>query len=213
MGTIARWTSRITASFDWLLDQVENHEALVTSAIKEMQEAASKAHVQLRRVQKDGERLRERHAVALEKTNLWRERALRVHDSDRSKALECMRRRKAAEREVDYLQKQLKEHDRVLLQLKADLGLIGDRIEELKRRKNAFSARQTRTEAIEVIQREELSAVREIDEVFDRWEIKLGVCDLANIAADSLEEEFEEGERLEELEVALDALVRENTAA
>lgn len=43
MNVFKRWTTSIASSFDYVINQVENHDALVTAAIREMQSSGAKA--------------------------------------------------------------------------------------------------------------------------------------------------------------------------
>lgn len=207
MRLIKRWTTSVAASFDSLISQVENHEALVTSAIREMQEAGAKAKVQLQRVRRDGERMQKRLGELREKSELWAERAVRVHETDKQGALECLRRRKAVHREIEYLERQVAEHVRLEKQLTADLGKIGERLDELQRKKNALSARQYRSEALQAGQVDDLGLIAEIDDIFDRWEVKVCQAESFSESSDRFEADFESTEEGKVLEQELLELV------
>lgn len=200
MNVVKRWTTSIASSFDWVISQVENHEALITSALREMQGYGAKARVQLERVKRDGERMTQRINELQELEGVWAERALRTEPADREKAYECLRRRHGSTREREHLQTQLREHGRMQRQLEEDLKLIDERIADLKRKKNSLSARQYRAEALKAGQWSELGIIGEIDEIFDRWEMKLGQYETSVQQGDDFEDEF----RREEDRVALE---------
>lgn len=208
MNFIRRWTTSISSSFEWVINQVENHDAVVSATIRDMQVAGSKAKAQLFRVQKDGERMRKRTTELKELQTVWAERALRVGEKDKDKAIECLRRRKGTERELKHLEEQLREHARLESQLITDLKLIEERISELKRKKNAFNARQYRAEALKASQLSELGLVGEIDEIFERWETKIGEYENFEFGTDPLEDEFVSEEEKRGLEAELADLMR-----
>ena len=60
MHAFRRWTAGLVSRVDWMVSQVENHEALAESAIRDVQRAAARARVQLGRVRQDGSTLRRR---------------------------------------------------------------------------------------------------------------------------------------------------------
>ncbi len=212
MSIIKRWTTSIAWSFDQLMNHVENHEALVSGAIREMQEFGAKARVQLKRVQRDSRTMQQRVKELEEVQALWAERALRVMNSDNEKALDCLRRRRRAAAECAALKEQLREHLQVEEQLVADLAVIKERIEELKRKKNELCAREYRTQAAQAGQLTDLGLVREIDEIFNRWEMKVGVCESFVEPPDTLEDSFVAEEERQMLEAELVALVRSSAA-
>ncbi len=209
MKALKRWTTSISSSFDWVISQVENHETLVGSAIREMQHASAKAKMQLNRVKKDGSAMRERLAELKEAEKLWQDRALSVHTSDPQKALECIRRKKRSEREIKAIEGHIKEHRKLEKQLSGDLETIHSRISELKRKKNAFAARQYRAEAAQAGQREDIGLITEIDEIFDRWEGRLAQCEAFESVPDGFEDDFLQEEEDQQLEAELEALIKQ----
>lgn len=211
MNFMKRWTASIATSFDWVISQVENHEALVSAALREMQSAGAKARVQLERVRRDGGRMDQRARELQEMQAIWNERAVRVAQEDRDRALECIRRRRELERELRTVEEQRREHARVQEQLGSDLKLIDERIGELKRKKNTLSARQYRAEALKAGQLSELGIIGEIDEIFDRWEMKIGVYESSTGNDDNFSEQFVSEESRIQLEAELDQLVAGTT--
>jgi phage shock protein A len=207
MNILKRWTTTVSSSFDWMMNQVENHDALVTAAIREMQEAGAKAKMQLARVKKDGEQMRKRVVEVKEMVTVWEERAVRSNEKDRTKALECLRRKKRAAEEQKQIEKQLLEHETLEKQLIQDLRTIDERVNELKRKKNTFSARQYRAEALKAGQLSELGIIGEIDEIFERWDHKIVRYDSLAETHDDLDVEFEREEDRVALEIELEELV------
>lgn len=202
-----RWTTSVSTSFDWVMSQVENHDALVGAAIREMQTAGAKARVQLDRVRRDGERMKRRVGEVNELIVLWNERAIKAGAQEKEKAIECLRRKHQSEREAKTLEAQIAEHIRVESQLTADLKVIDERIGELRRKKNTLNARQYRAEALKAGQLGELGLIGEIDEIFDRWEVKLGQYEGSFSAADPLAEGYAAEEERSALEAELASLV------
>ncbi len=214
MKMLKRWVSCVTANFDWVLTQVENHEALVDSAIREMQAAGGKARVQLARVRRDGESMRQRLEQNRELEKSWTERAIRIGATEQEKALECLRRKKTVQLEIAALEKQVAEHGRLEVQLAADLKHLSTRIDELKRKKNTMSARQYRAEAMRVGQTEDMALISELGDIFERWENRVAEAETINIEPeDSLDAELKSDEQQVELESELAALLKAAEAA
>ncbi len=210
MNLFKRWTSSVYSSFDWMISQVENHEALVTSALREMKQAGGKANAQLKQIQRDGAAMRSRLAELEQAETSWKERALKAHESDRERALECLQRKKAVENERKALSEQLQDHEKFEKQLTADLKVIEQRIAELKRKKHTLCARQHRSDALRASAPEEIGLIAEIDDIFERWEIKLDQREEFSFAKDSFEEEFVAEESREALNAELDQIVADS---
>lgn len=215
MKAIKRWTTSITASFDALISQVENHDALVSSAIREMQEAGTRAKVQLSRVKRDGEKLRRRLAELHSSEEQWKERALQCAPLDEQRALECLRRQKRVQREIGELEEQSREHARIERQLSDDMKVVEDKLTKLTQQRNLMRTRQSRAEALRIVREDDSSLLYDIDDIFERWESKVtqyeceGGCGGAD--NDALEEEFVSQEEEQELRAQLKAL-RETAA-
>lgn len=211
MKTIRRITTGLFANFDWAVTQIENHEALVNAAMREIQHAASKAKVQLARVKQDGERMRQRVKSLQDSEALWAERAVRCSALDQAKALECLRRRKKALAEIAELETQLKNHARLEEDLCKDLENIERRIEELRRKRNTLRTRESTAEALAAFQSQDAGLIAELDDVFDRWEIKVGsyetISSCSSGSERALEAEFAGAEEENALKAELDALV------
>lgn len=197
MKAIKRWTTTLSSSFDWVISQVENHEALVSTAIREMQIAAGNAQVQLARVKKDGISMRERSGHLRLTILQWEERALASQIESEEKALECIRRKRRCERELQQLELSVTQHAKLEVQLSQDLQTIRNRIDELKRKKNELAAREYRAQAARAGASDDLGIINELDDIFDRWESRVTAVETYSVPLDSLEEEFiiEEEER------------------
>lgn len=213
MNTFRRIASSITASFEWVANQVENHEALVNSALKEVQEASAKARVQLQKVQADGKGMRKKLIELREAEEQWKERALKAAKLDEKRALECVKRRKRVQADIGTLEEQEREHAKLEKQLGEDLVKVEDRFQQLKKQRNLLRTRQSRAEAMGALHIEDSCLISEIDDIFERWETKVteyelqGNCTVGD--RDLLDEEFQSEEEESELKESLAALIAE----
>ena len=213
MRYLKRWTTGVMSRIDTFVSQVENHEALVNEALKDLQQATARAQVQLKRVREDGERLRRQLAEQREQAGRWRERAKGSVDDD-SRAVECLRREKAARRSVGELERRIEEHERTEQQLVSDVRSLDGRLAKLKDQRNLMRTRQSRAEALGVVQGSAVHLTGDIDEMFDRWEMRVteaeSVGDVSLSTEDSFESEYTSQEEQAELRAELVELRREN---
>jgi len=209
MSTLRRIAASITTSFDWMVNQIENHEALVETALREMQQAAGKARVQLKRVKLDGKKMRESLDELSNRAETWAQRAVRIRDEDEKKALDCIRRRNAAKKERAQVEKRLEAHSKLEVQLESDLKQIYSRLEELKQKKNMYLAREYRAKAQQVGKLPDIDLITEVDDIFVRWDSKIDLTEIYAAPADELEEEFSSQEEEEELLAELDELTKQ----
>jgi phage shock protein A len=212
MGSFLRWTTGFGSRIDAMVSQIENHDALVNAAIRDAKEARARARVQLKRVRQDGQRMQRRCTELAESERRWKERAVRTAGDDEGRALECVRRMKRAAHERVELLSQTGEHTRIEAQLARDIRRIDDRIENLVQQRNLLRTRQSRAEALAAADQDDGRRLAEVDEILERWEIKVSRvetdfdCDLDE--GDELELTLGAEEEREALRSELDDLLR-----
>lgn len=213
MKLIKRWISTLANGFDQVISQVENHEALIASAVREMKQAKAMAQTQFGRIQADGDKLKGRLAKLSELESTWTQRAVDIHRSDENQALQCLRRKREVAQDIKTLSSQIREHQDFEQQLVSDLKLIDRRIVELERKKNAFSARQYRAQTLQLAEGEECSVNTEINEIFSRWEAKLSACE--QICPENIHEPrtTQQEEEDEDLKKELASLLAQHSSA
>lgn len=218
MNRFRIWTTGLLSRVDWMVSQVENHEALAQSAIADVARAAARARVQLARVREDGARLRRQLGEAGEAETVWRDRARRSAPEDEARALECLRRSKRSERRAAELERRVDEHERAEKQLAHDVGAIDERLAQLKEKRNLLRTRESRAHALATVHAAGVPLGSDAHDLFDRWEARVterefeGDC--AGLATpgpddDTFEDEFVTVEENESLRAELADLLRE----
>ena len=206
MNRMKRWTMSMTSWVDGVLAQVENHEAAVSSAIGRVRHSTARARVQLKRVERDQQALRDTLLEEEEAIDAWRRRAKSAEDEN--VALECLRRHKASERRVLRLRQRLGEHERCHKELSDGIRVLNGRLCELTERKNLMRTRQSRAEAAHGMA-STTGPIGDLEDVFDRWETRVGEIEIASECAepiDAFEAELEAVEESAELRLELEAL-------
>ncbi len=206
MNRVKRWTMSVTSWVDGVLAQVENHEATVNSAIARVRRSTAQARVQIRRVERDTQALRDSLASEEEAVVAWRRRAQTALDDER--ALECLRRRKAAERRVVALRRRLAEQERTHKELAQGIKILHGRLSELTERKNVMRARESHAEAAHGMT-SAAGPIGDLEDVFDRWESRLGEIEIATDyvePVDAFEAEIDEEEENRALQIELEEL-------
>jgi phage shock protein A len=211
MARIKRWTHGFVASIDSMIVQVENHEALATSALRDLEQGVARSKVQLMRVERDGRALRQALDEEREAALRWRDRARREEDGARG--MECLRRHKRSESRVRDLVHNQTEHERIEAQLRRDVQTLERRLIELRQQRNTMRTRQSRAEAFNAVQGSGDAQNGEIGEIFERWETRVAESEVASgcllASIDSFDEEFLDAEEEASLKLELRALKEE----
>jgi phage shock protein A len=203
-----RFTSGFLSSIDGFIAQVENHEALATSALRELEQGVGRSKVQLVRVGRDGLALRQALVEEREASIRWRERAKR--EDDESRALECLRRAKRSDARALELSSQATQHERIEGQLKRDVLTLEARLTELRQQRNTMRTRQSRAEALVIVQGSGGANSGEIGAIFERWEERVAESEVHSgclgLTLDTLDEELTSAEEQAALKLELEAL-------
>jgi phage shock protein A len=211
MARFKRWTHGFVASIDSMIVQVENHEALATSALRDLEQGVARSKVQLMRVERDGRALSQALAEEREAAIRWRDRARR--EENEARGLECLRRHRRAEARVRELSHNQAEHERIEQALKRDVLTLERRLIELRQQRNTMRTRQSRAEAFSVVQGNGAVENGEIGQIFERWETRVAESEVASgclvASVDSFDEELLDAEEAASLKLELRALKEE----
>lgn len=200
--------TRISASFGRFCDHIENHEAVADALLRDGQRAAAELRVRQRRLQTDGQRLRQRLDEAESSAARWEQRARTCHAQDKDKALECIRRRKVALREVETLNDELKQHESLCQQLQQSREQVEARLETMRHQKNTLATRELRARVLSG-NGEAWPEADQAEGLFDRWEVALASRETIPCVEplDDLEAQFAREEDKTALEAELDELL------
>ncbi|HEY6560390.1 MAG TPA: PspA/IM30 family protein [Polyangiaceae bacterium] len=211
MARFKRWTHGVVAGIDSLIVQVENHEALATSALNDLEHGVARSKVQLLRVERDGRALTQALCEEREAVVRWRDRARR--DEDEARALECLRRYKRAEARAAELTHNHAEHQRIEQALKRDVQTLERRLSELRQQRNTMRTRQSRAEAFAAVQGNAALESGELDSIFEHWETRVAESEVASgcllASVDRFDEAFLDAEEAASLKLELQALKEE----
>lgn len=216
MSYFGRWTQAVFSRIDHLVAQVENHESLAASSLRDVQSSLAQARVRLARVTRDGQRLEQRHRASSADARKWKERALATPEKEHQRALECLKRSQALESQTADLEARLAEHRLAEKQLQGDVARVEERFRELKEKLNLMRTRQSRAEALQASRAADDCGNQRLDQVFERWEERITTLelddDLPAGSTDSFEMEFVEQEERQALEAELVALRQKQAA-
>jgi phage shock protein A len=212
MKMFRRISATINAQINTLIDEIENHEAVADLALADIREALLRAKYQIHRVQSEQRSLGEKLKDLRSAEKRWSERALRIKESDRDQALECVRRIKQAREDIDATELQLAGHEELERKLAEDVRAIEKKFEELKRKRSELAARESRAQALTAVSRHQEAT--DVGGVFDRWELEVMRGEAegefpSEGPRDSFEEKFKSEEERAELETLLNELSKQ----
>jgi phage shock protein A len=195
MSLLKRITLAVSTQVDRLVGEIENHDAVVEAGIRESRMAYAKAMVRHARMREEGERVRRKLEALRADAAAWRERALGCDQSgpDEEKALECLRRSKRAETQVESLRQTWERHVEVEQRLAREIAAVRQRVESLEHRRQLMRGREATADAASRIRETETGAGLNLDDIFERWEIQVTEAEVATetvTAGDAFEAQF-----------------------
>jgi phage shock protein A len=208
MNPFKRLYVSVKTQINEVADDFENHEAVAEAAIHELEKLAARTRMQIGRIDREVKAMEERQAALRNDAAAWAERAVRVA-ADEARALECVRRLEAVEREAAAAARAHQETLSLRQKIRAEYERQTAKLDEAKRRRALLSSRQYQAEYANLPGLLGGDAVG-IDAVFDRWEVRLSTAELGNPdlpEPDSLAAEFERAEKAEALRQRLADLV------
>ncbi|MCF7969754.1 MAG: PspA/IM30 family protein [Methylococcaceae bacterium] len=207
MNSLKRIFISLKGQIDHVADEFENHEALAGAAIQDLQAIASKTRLHLHRVSKMSAQYQKQLAEQQEQACLWSERAIKVRAEDEQKALQCVKRLRLAQQQVNLLEQQYQQSTAQEAKVRNDLNTISEQLLVLKNKKEILAARQNRAG----IQREHRGdSMQDVQSVFERWEGAVVSTEYempdALVDTDNFANEFEREEDELALKIMLDEL-------
>ena len=212
---------RISTSFfsgiDYVVGEIENHEALINATIAEQKKRIATAKVQLARLETNERKVAEKIAELKTNENRWKDRALISSERDEKRALQCLQRRKNLHTQINQLTKTQKEYEQGISRMRADIEKCEVNIRSLSQRHELMRARETSVKALSNTAFTSDALFEDIENSFDRWEIKIAQnevglnCDtLLDNNVDDLEQDFIDQENETELKAELEELIKES---
>ncbi len=145
MQLFQRLKKTLSSGIDALLEDIENHEAVVVATIEEVERHAVTVRAHRTRCEARIDVLETRELALDGEQRSWRARA-RSLQGEREKALACVRRLRAAKQAREDALLELGKQHELLEAVCTDERAIAERLDELKRRSAQLRSRQARTE-------------------------------------------------------------------
>jgi phage shock protein A len=209
MSIFKRLSATVFSQVDKVVSEIENHDAIVEAAIRDNQRALAKAKVRFNRLRADGQRLQRRLEDLKTAEARWIRRAKEQADQDEQTALQCLQKRRECQKQMENVENALGDHHNAESRLSRELATMEERIKQIQHQKNLLRTRQSTADAMRTFKAIEDCSYIDIDDTFEKWEVKVMETELASgdvESVDSLEQRFVDAEELEDLQSELKEL-------
>jgi len=209
MNFIKRFTTTISASMDNAVGKMENHDAIIEATIKQTKQSAAKTKARINSLRHQLIQYENQHTEAETQHNLWSQRALKLADVDKAKALECLSRRNQCKASMDRLVVRIKQQQNLIDDVSNNLKKLQNKLDEMSQKHNLMRSRQAVADVNRAVRH--VSTNESVNDTFERWEsvvLENEVLEESNF--DSLDAEFIKQESDAELLMQLAELKAEN---
>lgn len=213
MNAFKRLKTTLCASFDSLVDELENQEAVVDATIKEIKKALVAIKLQENSIQREISLKLKNKEVIEKKIKTWSQRAKSIYRTDPEKAKECARKVINAKNHLGQIENNLEDASKTLQVLDREKRSIQEKLREVESKKTQFKARQTRTKAQSCLSSNSLHP-SDIENVFNRWDdkiLKQEITSEQNPVTDELESFFEQKKFDNDVEHELNEILKSDT--
>ena len=210
MSVIKRLSATLVSNIDRVVGEIENNGAVIQATLSEMRRKVATAKVRLAQVHRQGADLDREIRQRRKDEQLWGARALEVASTDEAKALECVRRRLQCRRQAEKLEQGQQHYQLTAEKLARGVEEGEERLAEMGQKHTLMRARQSTAEALHVANLAGDESLHQMEDSFDRWEVRILQEEMA-VDSDEvltpLDREFSDSENEQALRDELAALI------
>jgi len=211
MNLIKRFTTTVSATLDSAVGQLENHDAIIETTIKETRKSVAKTKARINTLRQQQRTYETQLIEAKEQYALWAQRATKLADKDQAKALQCLSRRNQSQNEIERLEQLIEQQKNLINDVSINLQKLQAKSDEMSQKHNLMRSRQAVADVNRAVGK--ASCNDSVDDTFERWESivmehEMEVSDICS--RDPLEMEFEQQENEADLLLQLEELKQNN---
>jgi phage shock protein A len=209
MSVIKRLSATLVSNIDRVVGEIENNDAVIQATLAELRRKVATAKVRLAQVHRQEANLNRQIQQRREEEQLWGERALEAASTDEAKALECVRRRLQSRRQAEKLEQGQQHYQLTAEKLARGVQEGEERLAEMGQKHTLMRARQSTAEALHAANQGGDESLQQVEDSFDRWEVKILQEEMmgeSDDLLDPLDREFTHSENEQALRDELAAL-------
>ena len=210
MSIFKRLSATVVSNIDRVVGEIENNDAVIKATLAELRKKVAAAKVRLAHVHRQAANLNKQIQKRREDEQLWGERAVDAASTDEARALECVRRRQQCRLQAERLELSQQHYQLTAEKLARGVEEGEARLAEMGQKHILMRARQSTAEALSAASQAGDDYLLQVEEGFDRWEIKILQEEMAvdsDEVLDPLDRELSNSENEQALRDELAALI------
>jgi phage shock protein A len=210
MSIFKRLSATVVSNLDRVVGEIENNDAVIQASLTELRRKIAAAKVRLSHVHRQEARLNRQIRKRREDEQRWGERAVETARTDEARALECVQRRQQCRMQAERLEEGLQQYQLTAGKLAHGVEEGEQRLAEMGQKHTLMRARQSTAEALHVANLAGDESLHQMEDSFDRWEVRILQEEMA-VDSDEvltpLDREFSDSENEQALRDELAALI------
>lgn len=210
MSIFKRLSATVVSNIDRVVGEIENNDAVIQASLAELRRKIAAAKVRLAHVHRQQDRLTRQIQKRRDDEQRWGERAVDAAKTDEARALECVSHRQQCRIQAERLEEGLQHYQQTAAKLAQGVQEGEQRLAEMGQKHTLMRARQSTAEALYLANLAGDESLNQMEDSFDRWEIKILQEEMAvdsEQALTPLDREFSEVENEQALREELAALI------
>lgn len=210
MSIIKRLSATLVSNIDRVVGEIENNDAVIQATLTELRKKVAAAKVRLAQVHRQEANLNRQIEKRRADEQRWGERAIEAASTDEARALECVRRRQQCRQQAQRLEQGQQHYQLTAEKLARGVAEGEERLAEMGQKHTLMRARQSTAEALSAANQAGDDFLQQMEDGFDRWEVKILQEEMAvdsDDMLDPLDREFSNSENDQALRDELAALM------
>jgi phage shock protein A len=187
MSIFKRLSATVVSGIDRVVGEIENNDAVIQATLTELRRKVAAAKVRLAHVHRQEANLNQQIQKRHEDEQLWGERAVEAARTDEARALECVRRRQQCRRQAQKLEQGQQHYQLTAEKLARGVEEGEERLAEMGQKHTLMRARQSTAEALYAANQAGDDSLHQMEDSFDRWEVKILQEEMAVNSGDMLD--------------------------
>lgn len=215
MSLFKRLSITLFSHLDGVVNEIENHDALIEAAIDEQAKKIAAAKYQLLQLTQKRDSATNKIAQLNDQQHQWQQRAITSATDDKEKALICLQRKRDIQQQIDKTTLSEHEYVKACELLERDLKVGRLELDEFKQKRYLLKAKQSSADVLQRVEKNSRINNSELEKSFARWEAN--ICEkhsyLASLvenddSMDQLEKDYLRNENRQSLQAELAELMK-----
>ena len=178
MSLFKRLSITLFSHLDGVVNDIENHDALIEAAIEEQGKKIAGAKYQLLQLTRKRDAASSNITQLSDQQHLWQQRALASANSDEQKALLCLQRKRDIRQRIDKETLSLQEYTKACELLERDIQNSCLELDDFNQKRELLKAKQSSADVLQCVENKGRCNTKDLERTFARWEANL--CEKRN---------------------------------